>query len=609
MGDEFEENVDEDITPAEDMSDVEDFTPAEGREEADEAELDDEAEPEVEEIPEDEEDFTPAEGLEEADEAEPEVEEIPEDEEDFTPAEGLEEADEAEPEVEEIPEDEEDFTLAEGLGEADEAEPEVEEIPEDEEDFIPAEGLEEADETEPEFEETEEVEETEEAEETEDTEETTEAVENAEDMSEETHDEEMSVETYEDTDSEEGASVKVLKPDGDTSTHIPDYDERISDLDKGIKNAKQPYMDEVNEIKDEYDDIIDDPKMSTEGKISSLEEEKSRLTSLKEQWQDESSEWYEERERLQQLREQENRADVHEGEGVEEVSDMSDTKLNGFSDRIKKMFQESDDDAIGMSDSVDMSDTVERNRDTDDLRINARSPKSIEGMDAAEPVVDVVPLDKTKQTINLVELDDGTEQRVFDHPDNLLNELPFSQGINELDKEGTCALANLGSWLEIGGSRNTENDIVKYASSHMDMYGDALCSESGGVLPQNIPTIWREFGVDAYLDESRNLESIAEAVESGRAVSVGVNAGKLYETDNLEAIDLNDCYGDGGANHAVGVVSCARDSLTGNITHFYINDTGRSLERDACRKVGAGDFLQALNVKRGVAIISKKPIW
>lgn len=37
MGDEFEENVDEDITPAEDMSDVEDFTPAEGREEADEA--------------------------------------------------------------------------------------------------------------------------------------------------------------------------------------------------------------------------------------------------------------------------------------------------------------------------------------------------------------------------------------------------------------------------------------------------------------------------------------------------------------------------------------------------------------------------------------------
>ena len=65
-------------------------------------------------------------------------------------------------------------------------------------------------------------------------------------------------------------------------------------------------------------------------------------------------------------------------------------------------------------------------------------------------------------------------RKFFDHPDRLLNELPYSQGINEFDKEGTCALANLGSWLEIGGSRNVENDIVKYASTHMDMYGNAF---------------------------------------------------------------------------------------------------------------------------------------
>ena len=56
-------------------------------------------------------------------------------------------------------------------------------------------------------------------------------------------------------------------------------------------------------------------------------------------------------------------------------------------------------------------------------------------------------------------------------------------------------------------------------------------------------------------------------------------------------------------------MSCARDAVTGNLTHFYINDTGRDLARDACRKINATDFLQALNVKRGVAIISKKPIW
>lgn len=154
-----------------------------------------------------------------------------------------------------------------------------------------------------------------------------------------------------------------------------------------------------------------------------------------------------------------------------------------------------------------------------------------------------------------------------------------------------------------------ENDIVRYASTHMDRHGDSLCSESGGVLPENIPIIWKQFGVDAYLDSSKNLENIAEAVECGRAVSVGVNAGRLYENDNVENINLNDCYGDGGANHAIGVMSCARDAMTGNLTHFYINDTGRDLARDACRKINVVDFLRALNVKRGIAIISKKPIW
>ena len=557
----------------------EDFTPAEGLEEAEVEEIPEDTEEEIsEETSEMEEDFTPAEGLEEA-----EVEEIPEDteevsemEEDFTPAEGLEEAeaekipeDTEEEAYEEVSEMEEDFTPAEGLEEA-----EVEEIPEDteeaaegtserKEDFTSAEGLEETE---------------------------------VEEMPEDTEEEAFEMnETGEDG----GIPVKVLKPNGDTSTYVPEYDEEISALDKGIENAKQPYLDEAKEIADEYNRIIEDSEMANEDKISSLEMEKNRLTSLKDQWQEESSEWYEEKDRLQKMKSQQTIDDMQENESV----DISSDELNSFSDKIKNFWEDDTED------NAYVSDNTNKIHDINNQAKDIRSPKSIEEMDANEPNVDVFPLEKTNQTINNIELDDGSEQKIFDHPDRLLNELPYSQGINEFDKEGTCALANLGSWLEIGGSRNVENDIVKYASTHMDMYGNALCSESGGVLPENIPVIWKQFGVDAYLDGSKNLEHIAEAVESGKAVSVGVNAGKLYESDNIENIDLNDCYGDGGANHAIGVMSCARDAITGNLTHFYINDTGRDLARDACRKVKVVDFLQAFNVKRGVAIISKKPIW
>ena len=289
-----------------------------------------------------------------------------------------------------------------------------------------------------------------------------------------------------------------------------------------------------------------------------------------------------------------------------EVSDDSELP-DGYDEGISGLFEPEDDmDAAG--DSADNID-IDKVTDVDSIEDSEWESQPGDASDVSEPLVDVVPLDETRQTIQTVDLPDGSWEKVFDHPEQLQSELPFEQGNNEYGKEGTCALANLGTWLEIGGSANKENDIVAYASTHMDMDGDPLCSESGGVYPGNIPTIWKNFGVDAYNDSSKNLEHIAEAVESGHAVSVGVNAGKLYENDNPEAFDLNDSYGDGGANHQIGIVSCVRDGVSGNITHFYINDTGRSLSRDACRRVPIQDLYNAVNVKRGVATISKKPIW
>ena len=299
--------------------------------------------------------------------------------------------------------------------------------------------------------------------------------------------------------------------------------------------------------------------------------------------------------------------DIPYDEYDEEASELVDDSelLDGYDDGISGLFEPGGDmDAADESaDNMDIDNATDRNDDDE------WEPQPRDISDVSEPLVDVVPLEETRQTIQTVDLPDGSWERVFDHPEQLQAELPFEQGKNEYGKEGTCALANLGTWLEIGGSANKENDIVAYASTHMDMDGDPLCSESGGVYPGNIPTIWKNFGVDAYNENSKNLEHIAEAVESGHAVSVGVNAGKLYENDNPEAFDLNDSYGDGGANHQIGIVSCVRDGVSGNITHFYINDTGRSLSRDACRRVPVQDLYNAVNVKRGVATISKKPIW
>ena len=533
-----------------------------------------------------------------------------------------------------------DFTPAEGLGDTD-----VEEVEEDV-DFTPAEGLEDTA-----------IEDVEEdvvltpAEGLEDT--AIEDVDEDVDLTsiEESDDKDIDLSAEENEESsDDGAPVKVLRMDGkETSIHKHNGEEELANLDAGIRNAYQPYSDVASEIYDDYKDVADDPDISSRDKIEALQQDREKLEELKSEWEDESADWYEERGRLQhEIQEQaeddviedmpeavyedEAAEDLSEGEYAEEIEnvpedvyddevteDIPDDEydeeaselvddselLDGYDDGISGLFEPGGDmDAADESaDNMDIDNATDRNDDDE------WEPQPRDVSDVSEPLVDVVPLEETRQTIQTVDLPDGSWERVFDHPEQLQAELPFEQGKNEYGKEGTCALANLGTWLEIGGSANKENDIVAYASTHMDMDGDPLCSESGGVYPGNIPTIWKNFGVDAYNENSKNLEHIAEAVESGHAVSVGVNAGKLYENDNSEAFDLNDSYGDGGANHQIGIVSCVRDGVSGNITHFYINDTGRSLSRDACRRVPVQDLYNAVNVKRGVATISKKPIW
>ena len=593
MGDEFDEIDTPDISSdiGSDVSEETDFTPAEGLEDTD-----------VEEVEEDV-DFTPAEELEDTD-----VEEVEEDV-DFAPAEGLEDMD-----GEEVEEDV-DFTPAEGLEDT-----AIEDV---EEDVVltPAEGLEDTA-----------IEDVEEdvvltpAEELEDTD-----IEDVEEdaaltLTEELDDKDIDLSAEENEESlDDGAPVKVLRMDGkETSIHKHNREEELANLDAGIRNAYQPYSDVASELYDDYKDVADDPDISSRDKIEALQQDREKLEELKSEWEDESADWYEERDRLQReiqeqaeggviedipesVYEDEAAEDLSGDEYAEEASDVGDdSKLpDGYDDGISGLFEPEGD----MDAADDSADNIDIDNVTDSIEDDEWEPQPGDASDVSEPLVDVVPLEETRQTIQTVDLPDGSWERVFDHPERLQAELPFEQGNNEYGKEGTCALANLGTWLEIGGSANKENDIVAYASTHMDMDGDPLCSESGGVYPGNIPTIWKNFGVDAYSDSSKNLEHIAEAVESGHAVSVGVNAGKLYENDNPEEFDLNDSYGDGGANHQIGIVSCVRDGVSGNITHFYINDTGRSLSRDACRRVPIQDLYNAVNVKRGVATISKKPIW
>lgn len=236
------------------------------------------------------------------------------------------------------------------------------------------------------------------------------------------------------------------------------------------------------------------------------------------------------------------------------------------------------------------------------------------------PQKDVKPLLETKQQIRMVQyVEDGSKARIFDHPEELQNKLSYKQGQNERGMRGTCGLANLGVWLQIAGSAFREKDVVNCAATNIKADGKFLCSKEGGTLPEWRKQVWSMFGVDANVyrrgeePDGELIERLAAAVESGRAVSVGLNAGKLWEQNNYEYYNYrrgkDNAFGDGGSNHVVGVVSCVRDFDTGEITHLYINDTGRGFKRDACRKVPVEEFKKAFCVERASVCISEYAIW
>ena len=255
------------------------------------------------------------------------------------------------------------------------------------------------------------------------------------------------------------------------------------------------------------------------------------------------------------------------------------------------------------------------------LRVDNKNAYKIEVLkDRFIPQKDVKPLWETRQSIRLVQYtEDGSKARIFDHPEKLSHELPYKQGNNERGMKGTCGLANLSIWLKIAGSSFNEKDVVNCAATNLYKDGNFLCSDEGGTIVEWRQHLWGMFGIDANvykrgtMTDDVLIDRIAAAVEAGRAVSVGVNAGQLWSRNNLENYDYSsgedNAYGDGGSNHIVGIVSCVRDFDTGEITHLYINDTGRELERDACRKVPIEDFKKAFCVKRASVCMSQYAVW
>ena len=119
--------------------------------------------------------------------------------------------------------------------------------------------------------------------------------------------------------------------------------------------------------------------------------------------------------------------------------------------------------------------------------------------------------------------------------------------------------------------------------------------ESGGTSPKQRQAILAKHGVPSDIKKT-TPDNLAKAIRDNKGIVVNVDAGKLWN---------NPQYAGGG--HAIVIYDGDFDE-NGNLTHVYVNDTGKNQQG---RKMAIGDFMKAANAKKPQSSmnVTQQPVW
>ncbi len=193
--------------------------------------------------------------------------------------------------------------------------------------------------------------------------------------------------------------------------------------------------------------------------------------------------------------------------------------------------------------------------------------------------------EKSSESSEMYEYLNGLEEYgdvlVSGNPFERASDLDYNQGDNSFGAAGCCGLVSSANFLNLCGIEATEEEIVGFALEN-DLCNNGWFispEDTGGTNDMQIEAVIESRGVPVTtyeIGEGGSVEDIADAVDSGRAVTIGINAGYLWNDANF--------IGDGSANHQITVTGAVRDN-DGSVLGLVICDSGRGLESDASRVV------------------------
>ncbi|TAN50414.1 MAG: hypothetical protein EPN26_10175, partial [Rhodospirillales bacterium] len=231
-----------------------------------------------------------------------------------------------------------------------------------------------------------------------------------------------------------------------------------------------------------------------------------------------------------------------------------------------------------------------------------------EGVDSVKSNIDAYILGSQVENLELLDfskpepglVNDATV-KVYGYPKRF--ELDYTQGDEVENYEGTCALTSIANLLTQVGQSTSEEEVIYVAIDNSWTVSDPEkpAYKLGGTTPANQLNILQNvYQLDIKLLSDYSPQGIANLIMSGRAVIVGVDAGKLWG-DSAYVADK--------VNHAVTVTGVVySDDADGRLMGFYIADSGRHIVSDMTRYVSLNQFKEATNVPNAYAIYTTKPL-
>lgn len=186
--------------------------------------------------------------------------------------------------------------------------------------------------------------------------------------------------------------------------------------------------------------------------------------------------------------------------------------------------------------------------------------------------------------------------------------LDYQQGFdNVYGAFGTCGLTSISNICKMGGLDITEPEVVEYAMENDLCIKDDPKFGGGGTFIGNDLEILSHYGFDAHCEFSdvANNERLADAIEGGHGVILGLNSGLLQERD----WKIHDSEGKIVANHAVTLTGTVRSPDSGELVGFYLCDSSSQRSDGAAIYVPVEKMDECYaNVEGGFAVITDKPI-